>query len=368
MYANAQARCYLLKEVRSSTLDKCMRNFGIKPPATDYPVSRFWNGLFINKPLQRAMSKLARTSGSTLSTFVEMIRGQTIEDYRPNKNLVSSVLKKLCSGYRHLDQPFKIAEGSTEVPLLRKPLILHVRPPNHGPDKYPAQKYSEGTKCVALPDLIEQWPELVVSPFGVVDKRNEDVSTNGRTIHDLSYPEGGPVATTPIRPHHKPDYVRCDALTTEILRVKREHPNAEIEVMAGDVVSAFRYISIHSNSVFLFAGRIEEENAIVIELSEPFGWSGSPGFYEILGGAICHVHGSQYNAVNTTGVLNYQWVVDQINVPQISDMNRSLRFAIEAILGAEAINDEKFTSWKTQQRVFGLEFDSVAETVLMPAS
>ncbi|OWZ05916.1 hypothetical protein PHMEG_00021909 [Phytophthora megakarya] len=171
------------------------------------------------------------------------------------------------------------------------------------------------------------------------------------------------LTTTPIRPHHKPDYVRCNAVTTQILRVKREHPNAEIEVMAGDVASAFRNISIHSNSGFLFAGRIEEENAIVIELSAPFGWTRSPGFYEILGGAISHVHGSQDNAVNTTGFLNYHWVDDQINVAQISNMNRSLRFAIAAILGAEAINDEKFTLWKIQQRVFRLEFDWVAETI-----
>ncbi|OWY93307.1 hypothetical protein PHMEG_00037350 [Phytophthora megakarya] len=66
-------------------------------------------------------------------------------------------------------------------------------------------------------------------------------------------------------------------------------------------------------------------------------------------------------------------VDDHINVAanigtSLEDMNRSLRFAMAAILGAEAINDEKFTSWKTQQRVLGLEFDSVAETVSIPAS
>ncbi|OWY96164.1 hypothetical protein PHMEG_00033640, partial [Phytophthora megakarya] len=80
MHANAQARCILLKEVRSATLDKCMRKFGIKPRATDYPASRTGASgteFLLNKPLRRAKSELARTSGSTLSSFVEMIRGQT---------------------------------------------------------------------------------------------------------------------------------------------------------------------------------------------------------------------------------------------------------------------------------------------------
>ncbi|OWZ18841.1 LOW QUALITY PROTEIN: hypothetical protein PHMEG_0007007 [Phytophthora megakarya] len=39
---------------------------------------------------------------------------------------------------------------------------------------------------------------------------------------------------------------------------------------------------------------------------------------------------------------------------------------MEAILGAEGINDEKFTPWATRQRVLGLEFDSTAELVRVP--
>ncbi|KAE9265478.1 hypothetical protein PF008_g31852 [Phytophthora fragariae] len=124
--------------------------------------------------------------------------------------------------------------------------------------------------------------------------------------------------------------------------------------MAGDVASAFRNVSIHSNSVYLFAGLIEEDKALVIELAAPFGWTGSPGFYEIFGGAISHVHGSHTNAIYPAGFFNYHWVDDHINVAvdigtSFSDMDRSLRFAMTTILGAEAINDKKFTSWNTRQ-------------------
>ncbi|KAE9339791.1 hypothetical protein PR003_g10835 [Phytophthora rubi] len=37
-----------------------------------------------------------------------------------------------------------------------------------------------------------------------------------------------------------------------------------------------------------------------------------------------------------------------------------------AVLGADAINDKKFTAWGTRQRVLGLEFDSAVESVSMP--
>ncbi|KAG3088880.1 hypothetical protein PI125_g18219 [Phytophthora idaei] len=78
--------------------------------------------------------------------------------------------------------------------------------------------------------------------------------------------------------------------------------------MAGDVASAFRNVCIHSNSVYLFAGQIEEDDIIVIELSAPYGWTGSSGFYEIAGGAIAYVRGVNTKAVCPGGFFNYHWV------------------------------------------------------------
>ncbi|RLN69560.1 hypothetical protein BBJ29_008892 [Phytophthora kernoviae] len=221
-------------------------------------------------------------------------------------------------------------------------------------------------------DLLEQWPEIIISPFGVVDKGGDDAKISGRTIHDLSYPEGSSINDfTDQDSITKPDYSHCDAVATEILRIKHAHPDAEVHVMAGDVASAFRNIGIHSNSVYLFAGRIEEENVLVIELAAPFGWTGSPGFYEIFSGAIAFMHDAHTNATCPTGFFNYHWIDDHISVAadigaSCCENDRSLRFAMVAVLGADAINTEKFSDWNTRQRVLGLEFDSVAEQILMP--
>ncbi|RLN90361.1 hypothetical protein BBJ28_00020974 [Nothophytophthora sp. Chile5] len=162
-----------------------------------------------------------------------------------------------------------------------------------------------------------------------------------------------------------------DAVAAEILKSKRDHPGAPICVMAGNVASAFCNISIRSNSIHLFARHIEEDYVIVIELPPPFDWTSPPGFYEIADGAIAHTHGFQTNELSPADFFTYPWVDDHISVSadigsSCSDVYRSLRIAIVAVLGTDAINSKKSTAWSTRQRVLGLEFDSVAESVSMP--
>ncbi|KAG2767133.1 hypothetical protein PC129_g16456 [Phytophthora cactorum] len=89
-------------------------------------------------------------------------------------------------------------------------------------------------------------------------------------MYDFSYPESALInGCTDQDSITQPDYIHCDAVATAILRLKRAHPSAKVCVMAGDVASAFRNLCIHSNSVYLFAGQIEEDDVIVIELSAP---------------------------------------------------------------------------------------------------
>ncbi|KAG6610982.1 Secreted protein [Phytophthora cinnamomi] len=176
-------------------------------------------------------------------------------------------------------------------------------------------------------------------PFGVVDKSGEDTNVTGRTTHDLSYSEGTSINDcTDQDSIVKPEYTHCDAVATEILKSKRVHPNARVCVMAGDVASAFRNISIHSNSMYLFAGHIEEDGVIVIELAALFGWTRSPEFYSIAGGAVAYVHGSHTTDTFPDGIFNYHWVDDHINVAadmgtSCDDANRPLRYAMVAVLG-----------------------------------
>ncbi|GMF33861.1 unnamed protein product [Phytophthora lilii] len=73
--------------------------------------------------------------------------------------------------------------------------------------------------------------------------------------------------------------------------------------MAGDVASTFRNVIIHSGSVRWFGGFIEKGDALIIKLSCPFDWTGSPEYYEIVGGAITHTLCFHTNADNPMGSL-----------------------------------------------------------------
>ncbi|KAG2839217.1 hypothetical protein PC129_g3607 [Phytophthora cactorum] len=92
-----------------------MASFGITPPEPGCSATQeSANGHLLNKPLQRALSELARS------------------DYRPNKNLVPAVLGELYKEYKHLEQLQKSTQEGVEVRQKETPPRQSVRPPNHG--------------------------------------------------------------------------------------------------------------------------------------------------------------------------------------------------------------------------------------------
>ncbi|GMF19673.1 unnamed protein product [Phytophthora fragariaefolia] len=123
----------------------------------------------------------------------------------------------------------------------------------------------------------------------------------------------------------------------------------------------------------LFGERLEADNALVIDTSAAFGWSGSPASYDVVGGAIAYLHGRSVNVARDAGTFNYVWVDDHTNVAanigsNCADVEQSLRLAMATVLGPDAINEDKFTSWARRQQIIGLIFDTVTNTVVMPAS
>jgi len=84
-----------------------MSRVGVELPPDNYPLSQLGTGgpeFLLDTPLQKALSEYARRSGVSLPAFVELVRGQTDSDYRPNKNLVPAVLNNVCKGYEHLEE------------------------------------------------------------------------------------------------------------------------------------------------------------------------------------------------------------------------------------------------------------------------
>lgn len=84
--------------------------------------------------------------------------------------------------------------------------------------------------------------------------------------------------------------------------------------MTGDVASAYRNACIHSECVFMFAGYIPEDNAMVVDLLAALGWTGSSGTLGILDGAVAFIHGSCTSDAHLSGFYNYHRVDDHVNV------------------------------------------------------
>ncbi|GMF43478.1 unnamed protein product [Phytophthora fragariaefolia] len=126
---------------------------------------------------------------------------QTETDYRPNKHLVPAVIAQVCKDYQHLEKLQAIAAEGVRVEL-KKDVPLQAHPPdNHGLAiervnilRKNVRKEQDAWRCLVLDlDLLAMWPEVFVSPFGIVDKAGGDPLTSGRTIHDLSFPVGASI-------------------------------------------------------------------------------------------------------------------------------------------------------------------------------
>ncbi|KAG6610545.1 uncharacterized protein IUM83_06556 [Phytophthora cinnamomi] len=322
------------ERVRRATIAAAFGCVGVTFP-DPVPEATAGRALGLNTALQTAMSEYVRRARPSLPAFVELVRGQTTDDYRPNKALVPAVLRHQCRGYIHLDRLLRIVAEGVRV-RLREPLPRQSCFPRNHPSA------SERIKVLRKNIRMEQ------DLFRCIVNSHTDPSD---------------VPT--------PSYDHCSSLARELLRCKRADPSHEVQVMAGDVAVVYRNACTHSECVHLFAGYIPEDNAIVIDLSAAFGWTGYAGTYSVLGGAVAFVHGNNVDAAHPSGFYSYHWVDDHVNIvtntgTHCADADRSLRYAMTAVLGPGTVNEDKFTGWRTRQKVLGLNFDTVRETVAMP--
>ncbi|KAE8907354.1 hypothetical protein PF010_g2026 [Phytophthora fragariae] len=181
----------------------------------------------LNKDLLTVLSNYVRRIPVSLPRFVELMRGQPPHDFRLNKNMLPDVLRTACRGYQYLDALLAIPDSGVRAPVSEGMLHQHVYPANHNSaaDRYPVliknlRNEQDLWRCVILDlDIFGIWPEVQISPFGVLHKGDVDPLTSGRVIHDLSFPDGASIndarsATSIYAPVFEP----CDAIAVEIMR------------------------------------------------------------------------------------------------------------------------------------------------------
>jgi hypothetical protein len=151
----------------------------------------------LDDALMEGMSNLAVNTGASLEALVKLIRGETKEDPRPNKALRPRDYGWLLRGYEHQDLLVDAATYGLQ-PVWRWPepdAAEEVK--NHqsanrylnGVIRSVRSGQDGGQYLVVRDELLNQWQNIQISPYGAVEKKDVDPDDEILLIQDISYPK-----------------------------------------------------------------------------------------------------------------------------------------------------------------------------------
>ena len=336
-----------------------------------------------------ALSLLVCRAGLSPAALFELVRGQTALDYRPNKALVPEELSMLYARHPQRQTIVTIAQEGFRCPWREGPWPSQPGPPrNHGSARaHPVTLYrrlGEGQRAgqyVFLDGAIQRtWGDAIFySPLGLVPKNHQPLATDGRLIHDLSFPAGASVnAHTAKAGLPMVEWPRIHEVATHITDLRESAgPDAVFMGMTGDVANAYRHLRGHASDSGRFGLALPERDLIGADLSAAFGWCGSPNFFCVMGNAmrwlISQESPKSINPHLTDDVnfwcFNYMddfIMMEALNTERLENANIALRLAMLATFGPDAINEKKFQPWATSFRALGLDWDLTRGEVSMP--
>jgi hypothetical protein len=379
------------ERIRDEALRECLLAWSIPfPGATPGKTSQGHGAVRyqLNHTLQRALSDLVLTARLSLPDVVALVRGQSTDDPRPNKALFPERYNLLLQGYRHRELLSNIAAHGVVPVWNRAEPPRQSAPSNHQSAnrhlnavvRSVRQGQDAGQYLVVDDRVLALWQGVHFSPFGAVPKKDADPRDEVRLIHDLSFPRGRSANSASVQTGFPViEYRHVVAIALRIEACADHHPGRRIRILKGDVKSAFRHVMLEESHVCWMGARLPQLGALVVDLSAPFGWTGSPSYYGAFGGAISWIVAHESPATLTAVSADqepffaYEWVDDHIMVEvdspgRLEAAETALRLAMMAVLGPRAINDKKFSIWSSRIEVLGLDFDTTQRTVSMPQS
>ncbi|GMF42776.1 unnamed protein product [Phytophthora fragariaefolia] len=325
----------------------------------------------------RFWSTIVEQGQWSLPRVVRHLRGQTATDPRPNKDLfevatsVDPAIAATVHQWNQIVQHGVVPRWTTGLPPTQS-----TRPRNHAGIRSMSAQIRRHLRAGQLERrylivdsrLVDQWPELFISPLGAIAKASSPVG-DIRLINDYSIPHGQSVTDFTDRSNFPSiSYIPPRDITKRIHHLSTSHVGECISMMLGDVASAFRHLPIHADSVHVFAFIFD--NLLVIDLACGFGWCGSPAFYSLASTIInaLYEHGNRLMRQFTGNVWCNDHTCIEVDVKtRCADANISLRQTMATVLGPTAINELKFTTWSTKCKALGLLWDTETATVSIPA-
>ena len=386
----------------SMSLQDSFNKFNIEV-IQSYPSTTLTDGVVrpvLNESLIEGLGQLATKANLTLEDLVRLVRFQHPQDPRPNKRLDPAIIDYLYQGTTHHDLMVQIAQQGFDPVFCHAEPIQQECPDNHksartniaAVTKFIRAGQDDGSLIVLPESFMKAWRNdpachFHTSPMGVVPKKNETTSTDGRVILDLSWPRNASLNDYTVR-QSVPETVWARA--TEVgrrihqLSIKAGwdplHPEkSPIHALIGDVNAAFRNIPNHAKHVKWFGFFVPELKVIVFDMSAPFGWTASPMYYGVFGNGISAVVRREsphdlnpHLSPDTEPFFCFEWVDDYILIEletpgRLEAAETALRLAMTLTLGPSAIHPRKFAdTWEQLVHYLGLDWCLRTCTVSMP--
>lgn len=294
------------------------------------PKSKGQNGQnVLDSDKKRAFSEMVKRNCLSWEELVRLLRGESEQDPRPNKALDPVRYKRLLVGYPHLDWMIETALHGLDTQWRARDNGCGTRHKNHqsairyeNAVRRSIREGQDGGQYIVLDlDLLERWKHVTTSPFSAVEKKDEDPNVVCRLVHDLSCPKDDSTNSDTVTDGLP---VMCYRPAAEIaLRIEeltKQYPGVRIMMMGGDVKGAYRHLMNRASQVHRMGGQLPGDDALIIDVSAPFGWTASPAYYGVFGGAITWLVTRESPTTMCSQELDampffgYEWVDDHVMV------------------------------------------------------
>ena len=198
-------------------------------------------------------------------------------------------------------------------------------------------------------------PDLQVSPFGVIPKRNQP--GKWRLILDLSSPHGSSVNDGIPKDPYSMHYVTVDDAIRELSSFG---PGAFMAKF--DVEAAYRNIPIHPSDHFLFGMRWRDQ--FYVDLVLPFGLRSAPYLFDAVASAVHWILETNYQVSPLLHYLDDFLTMGPANSHQCQS-HVSSAFEIFKRLGLP-LHPTKCEGPATTLVFLGIELDSIRQTARLP--
>ena len=324
----------------------------------------------------RIMSEICTAVNNDVAYVIRLLRGQTDADNRPSKHLRPELYNEHLKDYPGLKDLCDIASNgfTSRITDFTPPRPFH---DNHqsAKERAPAVqrrlfKESNLRRTLLLySDVAALDPGVNSCPFAVAPKKNVDYQTDGRLIHNASYPQGSSI--NEAVPNEKLDAKTDDVidLARRAIHLFQEYPETEIFAMCADVDCGFHNAPASEQSAILFGGQLPGSNIVSIALTAIFGYKDSPAIFALLAKAAQHYHRTTPGG---RAYWNWLWVDDFVCIePNVGtllhDSESRLRASFQLVFGSPGWNDAKYVPWTNLIHAVGLDWNFSDGTVTIPA-